>query len=217
MALRLNSGVEMPRIANLGWLSSPSTETRRLGVWRAISVPLSIPAASSWALPSAVTETGTSWRRCSRFCAVTMIVPSSAGVSARASCAEAATGQSAALAQKLISAARRNVRISILSSPEPAVAVATRRTQPCAARGYMMQFEDNSKLEVSKLVNWFPVQTPLRETQDPQPAWLAACAQPGRQGNRSEEHTSELQSLMRISYAVFCLKKKKNKQQKHQD
>src|SRR3546814_9659927 len=29
--------------------------------------------------------------------------------------------------------------------------------------------------------------------------------------NRSEEHTSELQSLMRISYAVFCLKKKKAK------
>src|SRR3546814_5317701 len=31
---------------------------------------------------------------------------------------------------------------------------------------------------------------------------------------RSEEHTSELQSLMRISYAVFCLKKKKNKTRK---
>src|SRR3546814_3137300 len=31
-------------------------------------------------------------------------------------------------------------------------------------------------------------------------------------GLRSEEHTSELQSLMRISYAVFCLKKKKQKQ-----
>src|SRR3546814_3105006 len=30
--------------------------------------------------------------------------------------------------------------------------------------------------------------------------------------DRSEEHTSELQSLMRISYAVFCLKKKKSKQ-----
>src|SRR3546814_8070489 len=30
--------------------------------------------------------------------------------------------------------------------------------------------------------------------------------------NRSEEHTSELQSLMRSSYAVFCLKKKNNKQ-----
>src|SRR3546814_8798536 len=35
--------------------------------------------------------------------------------------------------------------------------------------------------------------------------------------SRSEEHTSELQSLMRILYAVFCLKKKKreNKQQEH--
>src|SRR3546814_8838266 len=33
------------------------------------------------------------------------------------------------------------------------------------------------------------------------------CSVPGR----SEEHTSELQSLMRISYAVFCLKKKQNK------
>src|SRR3546814_1478380 len=31
---------------------------------------------------------------------------------------------------------------------------------------------------------------------------------------RSEEHTSELQSLMRISYAVFCLKKKKNEKYK---
>src|SRR3546814_4287872 len=30
-----------------------------------------------------------------------------------------------------------------------------------------------------------------------------------RRGRRSEEHTSELQSLMRISYAVFCLQKKK--------
>src|SRR3546814_9173917 len=33
--------------------------------------------------------------------------------------------------------------------------------------------------------------------------------------SRSEEHTSELQSLMRISYAVFCLKKKKNKIHTH--
>src|SRR3546814_5295939 len=34
---------------------------------------------------------------------------------------------------------------------------------------------------------------------------------------RSEEHTSELQSLMRISYAVFCLKKKKHKRQRDED
>src|SRR3546814_8998609 len=33
---------------------------------------------------------------------------------------------------------------------------------------------------------------------------------------RSEEHTSELQSLMRISYAVFCLKKKNNQNQEKQ-
>src|SRR3546814_4003475 len=33
---------------------------------------------------------------------------------------------------------------------------------------------------------------------------------------RSEEHTSELQSLMRISYAVFCLKKKKKQQKRAQ-
>src|SRR3546814_14232840 len=33
--------------------------------------------------------------------------------------------------------------------------------------------------------------------------------------SRSEEHTSELQSLMRISYAVFCLKKKKNNTNVH--
>src|SRR3546814_7676068 len=37
----------------------------------------------------------------------------------------------------------------------------------------------------------------------------ATCA--GKEVVRSEEHTSELQSLMRISYAVFCLKKKKTK------
>src|SRR3546814_3864257 len=37
-----------------------------------------------------------------------------------------------------------------------------------------------------------------------------------RKAIRSEEHTSELQSLMRISYAVFCLKKKKKKTTKKQ-
>src|SRR3546814_9254093 len=45
------------------------------------------------------------------------------------------------------------------------------------------------------------------------------AAQPGEQHAsrariRSEEHTSELQSLMRISYAVFCLKKKKKQEER---
>src|SRR3546814_4170517 len=39
----------------------------------------------------------------------------------------------------------------------------------------------------------------------------------GEPAVRSEEHTSELQSLMRISYAVFCLKKKNNKQYTDED
>src|SRR3546814_1849541 len=41
------------------------------------------------------------------------------------------------------------------------------------------------------------------------PAVLATPPRPAATVDRSEEHTSELQSLMRISYAVFCLKKKK--------
>src|SRR3546814_5027523 len=57
-------------------------------------------------------------------------------------------------------------------------------------------------------------------------AAVARSNRPGHQGRdagagilppeaRSEEHTSELQSLMRISYAVFCLKKKKTYKNKH--
>src|SRR3546814_8613523 len=45
--------------------------------------------------------------------------------------------------------------------------------------------------------------TPLEKLLSPQELNLAK-----RENRRSEEHTSELQSLMRISYAVFCLKKK---------
>src|SRR3546814_1413071 len=40
--------------------------------------------------------------------------------------------------------------------------------------------------------------------------WVDHIARTFQSDERSEEHTSELQSLMRISYAVFCLKKKKN-------
>src|SRR3546814_6360609 len=42
------------------------------------------------------------------------------------------------------------------------------------------------------------------------PAARGARSPPAHGRRRSEEHTSELQSLMRSSYAVFCLKKKKN-------
>src|SRR3546814_5134305 len=52
---------------------------------------------------------------------------------------------------------------------------------------------------------------PGREIRRPDHRDPAQCA------GRSEEHTSELQSLMRISYAVFCLKKKKTIQIAHID
>src|SRR3546814_7903211 len=78
------------------------------------------------------------------------------------------------------------------------------------------------------LINQFPVQrldivSPYPELQSswldfffPKNAETCHCRRQGIAGainhlvtdNRSEEHTSELQSLMRISYAVFCLKKK---------
>src|SRR3546814_8807092 len=57
-----------------------------------------------------------------------------------------------------------------------------------------------------------PQGSAARLAQPPRPEKPAASvlAQQHRRQPRSEEHTSELQSLMRISYAVFCLKKKNN-------
>src|SRR3546814_1653564 len=55
---------------------------------------------------------------------------------------------------------------------------------------------------------------PLVEASSSRPSALAGTIATIRA--RSEEHTSELQSLMRISYAVFCLKKKKIKVAKTQ-
>src|SRR3546814_9753822 len=53
-----------------------------------------------------------------------------------------------------------------------------------------------------------PPKAPARMPTSVMPTWTVA-----KKRSRSEEHTSELQSLMRISYAVFCLKKKKTTQQ----
>src|SRR3546814_6766155 len=64
--------------------------------------------------------------------------------------------------------------------------------------GYQVRFEDQSK--DSSLIKLMTDGILLAETQH---------------DRRSEEHTSELQSLMRISYAVFCLKKKNKTQKQH--
>src|SRR3546814_3652982 len=53
----------------------------------------------------------------------------------------------------------------------------------------------------------------VKEIREPVPAELND--ELAQSMGRSEEHTSELQSLMRISYAVFCLKTKKQRQKKH--
>src|SRR3546814_7327743 len=50
-----------------------------------------------------------------------------------------------------------------------------------------------------------------RQLVDDAQQYLALSGRARLRDFRSEEHTSELQSLMRISYAVFCLKKKKTK------
>src|SRR3546814_6150391 len=56
----------------------------------------------------------------------------------------------------------------------------------------------------------FPYTTLFRSTRSTARCWRAHRRATRRAPRpRSEEHTSELQSLMRISYAVFCLKKKK--------
>src|SRR3546814_4351009 len=82
------------------------------------------------------------------------------------------------------------------------------RTANCAAKAWhcprpcaMMQagcFQHNGATEKSKHLATLHYTTPWTSRR---PSWLT----PKR---RSEEHTSELQSLMRSSYAVFCLKKK---------
>src|SRR3546814_8763327 len=54
---------------------------------------------------------------------------------------------------------------------------------------------------------WCPFSCWVLEGAGPAPSKRRAGGLARDMGNRSEEHTSELQSLMRISYAVFCLKK----------
>src|SRR3546814_1769209 len=61
-----------------------------------------------------------------------------------------------------------------------------------------------------------PFRRPTRFHHKPAPDFPHASQRPEEEDSRSEEHTSELQSLMRISYAVFCLKKKKHNTQEQQ-
>src|SRR3546814_3157283 len=78
--------------------------------------------------------------------------------------------------------------------------------------------KDIRQLELDKAVDFFDkvVRQHARPTEASSFDNLVKTAQRSIDNNsRSEEHTSELQSLMRISYAVFCLKNKKKKKYKN--
>src|SRR3546814_8142934 len=68
--------------------------------------------------------------------------------------------------------------------------------KPCARASTIRSISAGGKCAPSTVCNRMEIRPPQASPTS------QACA-------RSEEHTSELQSLMRISYAVFCLKKKK--------
>src|SRR3546814_5401418 len=72
---------------------------------------------------------------------------------------------------------------------------------------YISEGERQEKREAQPAAN--PAVRPPRQ---PLPEHLPREAKEHLPDDRSEEHTSELQSLMRISYAVFCLKKNKQKE-----
>src|SRR5213076_3581302 len=68
----------------------------------------------------------------------------------------------------------------------------------------------------TRLVTLFPYTTLFRSWRSPSSGPTSGCGW-SRTPSRSEEHTSELQSLPTNSYAVFCLKKKKKKNQKNKN
>src|SRR3546814_3363961 len=99
-----------------------------------------------------------------------------------------------------------------LSSPKnplaPATAAPHRRHHAGLCRGVCWMASSHATCPA-------PVQpTPFQHATDAGDrvggrAWQVSSSTEDRCTKRSEEHTSELQSLMRTSYAVFCLKKKK--------
>src|SRR3546814_7027822 len=83
--------------------------------------------------------------------------------------------------------------------------------RPGAAFAYLVEITNRSRSAATRRPTIFSLSPPvyiLAVSMKLPPASTKAS-------KRSEEHTSELQSLMRISYAVFCLKKKKQKHIKH--
>src|SRR3546814_5311536 len=83
---------------------------------------------------------------------------------------------------------------------------------PAELRYVLRGLTDGQKAELA--TRWYGFEN--KGQREPPGDWRVWLIQAGRgfgktRAGRSEEHTSELQSLMRISYAVFCLKKKNNR------
>src|SRR3546814_6931861 len=101
-------------------------------------------------------------------------------------------------------------RPSVLRGPQPRSRPVSRRLdyKAAAPEGIRGLYAPHSYVTAS-------VPRPLLDLVWLRVSQINGCARRGRAGGaarwRSEEHTSELQSLMRISYAVFCLKKKKKR------
>src|SRR3546814_3459793 len=86
----------------------------------------------------------------------------------------------------------RSFHMMLLCNSNYRIAIVQLRPAPRITRGQHMSDQTVQRIVIDGLV--------FHGDGNPEPL------------HRSEEHTSELQSLMRISYAVFCLKKKKNTQ-----
>src|SRR3546814_10542863 len=79
---------------------------------------------------------------------------------------------------------------------------------PIIGRAHIAYLPQNRVVGISKLARVLDVYSKRLQIQEKLTAQIANTINEVLQPKRSEEHTSELQSLMRISYAVFCLKKK---------
>src|SRR3546814_4519021 len=88
------------------------------------------------------------------------------------------------------------------------------RQVPLAVRTEALQAFRDFTVVFAQVGNTYEVRMLELGTRGPEWTEVLGGIKPGQayvtKGSRSEEHTSELQSLMRSSYAVFCLKKKTN-------
>src|SRR3546814_3704401 len=97
---------------------------------------------------------------------------------------------------------RHHARTTLLSDGESGIIPGERTSSGFHANQVIARIGGKHRSVLSPLREW-------NSNSFPAASELAVVHESDRARTRSEEHTSELQSLMRISYAVFCLKKKK--------